>query len=114
MALLRPIRSKLVVSCALVILLAVGVVCRIATVSARDQGFERISRSDSRDSVLAMLGKPDTIAPCGQDLWWNGTYFKNDGRCVESWSYSGGFLSRYEVSFDARGMVVAKYPFVSE
>ncbi len=114
----HPARNKRVVVAVVGILIASAVAFwwfRSAKIDARDQAFERATREDTKESILRSLGQPDRVAPCGSELSWNGAEsFKNDGRCVESWSYKGGVLIRYEVSFDTNGRVIAKYRFVSE
>jgi hypothetical protein len=84
---------------------------------ARDRrAFDKITRSDTEASIRNIFGKPDTIEPCGQNLWWgyDGNYMgKNDGRCVK-WVRYNHFLSAWAVGYSVDGEVVSKYHYSSE
>lgn len=78
--------------------------------------FKAITEGDSRSLVVAALGTPDLVRPCGDSLWWGGDAQyrgKNDGRCVTEERYEF-FLSAFGVGYSKTGHVVSKYQYVSE
>jgi hypothetical protein len=80
------------------------------------RSFQRIQLGATEMAVVALMGKPDTVRPCGDNLWWGGDadYLgKNDGRCVTEARYEY-FLSAWAVGYSADHDVVSKYHYFSE
>lgn len=80
------------------------------------RAFEQVQMGSTRQQVEAALGKPSTVRPCGQNLWWgnDGDYRgKNDGRCVTEARYEY-FLSAWAIGYSQDGRVASKYHYVSE
>lgn len=80
------------------------------------RSFQRIQMGATETAVVALMGKPDTVRPCGDNLWWGGDADfrgKNDGRCVTEVRYEY-FLSAWAVGYSADRRVVSKYHYFSE
>ena len=77
--------------------------------------FEQIVLAEPQASILRDLGTPDRTEACGKYLYWSNSQYlgENDGRCVTTWRYDH-LLASYAISFDAGGLVVAKYVYFSE
>jgi hypothetical protein len=76
--------------------------------------FEQVALRESREIILKDFGSPDRTGACSDDLYWDLHYLgKNNGRCTVTWRYDH-FLTSYAISFDATGLVVAKYMYFSE
>lgn len=106
-----------VVASAIVIAVALAAFHVYSGVVEREtRHFEAIQEGSSRPSVIAALGHPSRVRPCGEHLWWghDGNYRgKNDGRCVMEERYDR-FLVAFGVGYSADGKVVSKYHYVSE
>jgi hypothetical protein len=80
------------------------------------RSFQRIQMGAAEKAVVALMGKPETVRPCGNNLWWGGDADfrgKNDGRCVTEVRYEY-FLSAWAVGYSADRRVVSKYHYFSE
>ncbi len=82
---------------------------------ANSEAFDAIEMGDSTLDVVNVLGEPDAIRECSENLWWGGDHKplgKNDGRCVDEYYY-GSMPGGWSVGFSESGEVVAKYAYVS-
>jgi hypothetical protein len=80
------------------------------------RAFDKISTTDTEGTILQKFGHPDTIEPCGENLYWgyDSNYMgKNDGRCVK-WVRYNHFLSVWAVGYSGDGRIVSKYHYFSE
>jgi hypothetical protein len=82
----------------------------------QERAFESIAENVPRATVIALLGVPDAVRPCGGNLWW-GTDDQyrgaNEGRCVSEERYEY-FLTSYGIGYSSDGRVVSKYRYFSE
>lgn len=87
-----------------------------ALAKEQEKAFDAIVENSPRDAVIATLGQPDSVRPCGENLWWGGDpqyRGPNDGRCVTEERYEY-LLTAYGIGYSAAGTVVSKYRYVSE
>jgi hypothetical protein len=87
-----------------------------AHVSRVDQRFQAIAPNATKAEVVGLLGVPDQVRGCGENLWWgDDTKYQgpNDGRCLTEERYEF-FLTAFGVGYSAEGKVVSKYRYVSE
>jgi hypothetical protein len=111
---MRVLHRALVVAIAVpLIFVALGVSAFVVN-SLLDEragrAFAKIEMGSSRQAVIALLGEPDRVRACGNNLWWGGDgdyRGKNDGRCVTEVRYEY-FLSAWGVGYSADGHVVSK------
>ncbi|BBL71565.1 hypothetical protein [Methylogaea oryzae] len=99
-----------------VILLVGWVAISMFLDSRAGKEFAEVKMGASTQDVIALLGKPDVVRPCGENLWWGGDgdyRGKNDGRCVTEVRYEY-FLSAWGVGYSADGHVVSKCHYFSE
>jgi hypothetical protein len=76
--------------------------------------FYSISKGQSQDSVIDIFGEPDTIRPCGENLWWGLEFSgKNTGECVTEVRYEY-FLSAWSFGYNSDGKVISKFHYASE
>jgi hypothetical protein len=73
-----------------------------------DGGFERLSLGDTRDTVIAAMGRPSQDGPCGQIAG-------REPNCAHEFVYHDQFLlpDGYIVEFDGSGHVIYKYYYSS-
>lgn len=91
-------------------------ICSASAAKLQEGAFEAIAENSPRSSVVASLGTPDVVRPCGDNLWWGGDgqdRGANDGRCVTEERYEY-FLTAYGIGYSSEGQVVSKYRYVSE
>lgn len=77
--------------------------------------FDIISQGDSKEVVVALLGRPDEVRSCSGTLYWGGDHQQlgpNRGQCIEEFYYSSAPAS-WSVGFDAEGHAVSKYAYLS-
>lgn len=82
----------------------------------QERAFESIAENAPRAAVIASLGVPDVVRPCGGNLWWGGDgqyRGANDGRCVTEERYEY-YLTAYGIGYTSDGRVVSKYRYFSE
>ena len=78
--------------------------------------FWAMSPETRKADVLRVLGSPDQVEVCGENLWWGDDrnfLGKNQGRCIEMIRYNF-FLHAYAFGFSAVGGAVSKYHYQSE
>jgi hypothetical protein len=78
--------------------------------------YQQATLEQSESHILAALGKPDEVSPCGEYLWWNGDQAsppRNDGRCVK-WVRYNFFLHAIAFGYSAEGKLVSRYEYFSE
>jgi len=107
---------------AIIIVLALGITASlyfVLTVRSRQQRIDQFNRAyeaikvgDSRDTVVAALGKPHTITNCPS---YNGlpkmdTEFQ--AKCFQEFEYVS-FMARHTIYFDRNGVVIHKTIAVS-
>jgi hypothetical protein len=112
----RIVLLTLVVSAIVIAVALAAFLVYSGVVERETRHFEAIQEGSSRPSVIAALGNPSRVRPCGVHLWWghDGNYRgKNDGRCVTEERYDR-FLVAFGVGYSADGKVVSKYQYVSE
>jgi len=100
------------------LLIFVGVVIAFCINSYFDaragEKFYSVKINDSEASVLALLGEPDTVKSCGDNLWWDLEFSgKNTGECVTEVRYEY-FISAWSFGYNAENKVISKYHYVSE
>jgi hypothetical protein len=101
---------------ALVVVVIVGFAINAFFDARAGRAFEKIEMGASAQTVIAALGTPSTVRPCGKYLWWGGDgdyRGENDGRCVTEARYEY-FLSAWGVGYSKDARVVSKYHYFSE
>lgn len=90
-------------------------IANYALVERVDHKFEQIQKDDSQGTVISLVGEPDSMGRCGENLWWGegNLIGKNDGRCVTQARYKY-LLSAWIVGYSANGHVVSKTHVISE
>lgn len=76
-----------------------------------DYAFKKIAMHAPESIVIALMGAPNEIKPCGDSLWWGGKddyRGRNDGRCVQEAHYRHLFDS-WTVGYTQDHHVVSKY-----
>ncbi|MBT9515031.1 MAG: hypothetical protein IV104_22030 [Acidovorax sp.] len=112
----RIVLLTVVASAIVIVVLLAAFLAYSDVVERETRHFEAIQEGSSRPAVVAALGNPSRVRPCGEHLWWghDGNYRgKNDGRCVMEERYDR-FLVAFGVGYSADGKVVSKYQYVSE
>jgi hypothetical protein len=78
--------------------------------------YEQAVRGQSESSIIDELGKPDTVEPCGEFLWWDGDMANpppNKGSCIK-WARYNYFVSAWAFGYSTDGKLVSRYHYVSE
>ena len=78
--------------------------------------YQQAALDQSESQIVAALGEPDEVLPCGEYLWWNGDQAnpsQNDGRCVK-WTRYNFFLHAFAFGYSAEGKLVSRYEYFSE
>jgi hypothetical protein len=76
--------------------------------------YQAIKINSSEEVVLEMLGDPDIVRPCGDNLWWDLEYIgKNEGDCITEVRYEY-FLSAWSFGYSSDKKVISKYHYTSE
>lgn len=89
--LLRLFKALVLASFVGVILLVGWVAISMFLDNRAGKAFAEVKMGASTQDVVALLGKPDVVRPCGENLWWGGDgdyRGKNDGRCVTEVRYT--------------------------
>lgn len=113
---LRLVLAVLAIPLLAVALLALPWIVSGIAASLKEGAFNGIPENATRSSVVAVMGKPDAVRVCGENLWWGGdsqSRGRNDGRCLTEERYEY-FLTAYGIGYSADGHVVSKYRYVSE
>ena len=79
------------------------------------RAFDAIKLGDSKEKVIAALGRPDEVRSCPDTLYWGGDHKRlgpNNGQCTEEFYYSS-LPGGWSVGFSATGQAVSKYAYVS-
>ena len=106
----------LVLAAAAVVFAIGAIVTNLVLDGRAGRAFARVQMNASTRDVEALLGKPDVVRPCSNNLWWGGDddyRGPNDGRRVTEVRYEY-FLSAWGIGYSSAGRVVSKYHYFSE
>jgi hypothetical protein len=84
--------------------------------SRAEEAYESATLGGPESGIVAKVGEPDEVLPCGKYLWWNGDQANpepNDGRCVK-WVRYNFFLHAIAFGYSADGKPVYRYHYQSE
>jgi hypothetical protein len=84
--------------------------------SRAEEAYESATLGEPEVEIVAKVGEPDEVLPCGKYLWWNGDQANpkpNDGRCVK-WVRYNFFLHAIAFGYSADGKLVSRYHYQSE
>lgn len=105
-------------------LFSVCILCAIALLWGRylfrearaSHAFTHAQRGEAESTIVARLGAPDQVLPCGKYLWWNGDQLNpppNNGQC-KKWVRYNFFLHAFAFGYSEQGLLVSRYEYSSE
>jgi len=112
----RPLTALLIVPPFAMVGVCVAITADIVLDARDGRAFDKITRTDTEQTIKAAFGEPDIVQPCGENLWWgyDGNYIdRNNGICIKQVRYNH-FLSAWAVGYSVDGKVISKYHYISE
>ncbi|HEY8084504.1 MAG TPA: hypothetical protein VIE69_02745 [Methylophilaceae bacterium] len=104
------LQNKLILAPAAIVLFILLVLALNWVFDKRQEfAFQRIKMDAPQSLVVALLGAPDRLTACGDELWWETeSRGANDGRCVQEAHYDH-MLNSWTVGYSAKQLVVSKH-----
>ena len=105
-------------------IVALSLLCLVALAWGRylflegraDSTYTDAKIGDTEQAIVAELGAPDQVLPCGKYLWWNGDQANpplNTGQC-KKWVRYNFFLHAFAFGYSSNGKLVSRYEYSSE
>ncbi len=81
-----------------------------------DSAYTHAQIGQTEASIVAKLGAPDEVLPCGEYLWWNENQAnppQNKGQC-KKWVRYNFFVHAFAFGYSSDGMLVSRFEYGSE